>query len=139
MTSIEKVNEDIITRVKTAFPSVSFIAPEKFEEITRPSFKVIIDEIKSERNAAGYAKRIYPVQLVYFAVEKSRPKNECLAIYDRLEPALYSITNKIAAGIDYADAVLVTEFEIEDYVGLSAPSDDTGEDIENLELMEELN
>ena len=138
MTSIEKVNEQIITQVKTAFPNISFTAQEKLEDITRPAFKVILDEIKSERYT-GYAQRTYPVQLIYFAADMQRPKSECLAVYERLEPALYGITNKIESGIGLKEAVLVTEFEIVDHVELTALSDDTGEDIENLELMEELN
>ena len=138
MTSIEKVNAQIISKIMAAFPAIPCTAHEKIEEIARPAFKVILDEIKSERYT-GYIQRTYPVRVVYFAVSKERPKSECLNIYEQLEPVIYEMTNKTESGINSQEAVLVIEFDVTDTVTLTEPSGDTGEDIENLELMEEIN
>ena len=138
MTPVEKVNEQIISNIKAEFPTIPFTAQEKLEDIARPAFKVVLDEIKSER-CASYAQRTYPVVLVYFAVDKIRPKSECLAIYERLEPILYGMTDKIETEIDSQDAVLIAGFNVVDTVELTLRETDTGEEIENLELMEEIN
>ena len=138
MTPVEKINAQIVSKIMTAFPAIPFTAPEELEKIARPSFKVILDEIKSERYA-GYARRTYPVTLVYFAENTLRPKSECLAVYERLESVLYGMTDKIETGIDSQEAVFIAGFDVMDTVVLAAPDGSTGEDIENLELMEELN
>lgn len=139
MTSVETVNVQIISKIMAAFPDISFTAQEKIEEITRPAFKLILDKIESTRYTSGDAIRTYPVELIYYASEKQRPKIECLSVYEQLEPVLYELTNKISSGIDSTAAVMVMEFDVTDTISIPAIDSSSGEDIETLNLMEELN
>ena len=143
MISIDKINADIIARVKTVFPDVPFTAQEKLEEIKRPAFKLILDEIKSERYSLGTVERKFPVELAYFAADKTRPKLECLSVYEKLEPVLFVLCDKLDAGINSADAVLAVDFEISeigDFGGDGIGFDQgSGEDMEILDYTEELN
>lgn len=138
MISIETINADIIAQIKAAFPAIPFPAQEDIEKITRPAFKLILDEIKSERYSSGSVKRIYPVELVYFAADKQRPKIECLGIYEQLEPILYKTVDKLDASIDSQNAILMVDFEILEIGELTAAADTT-ENIQTLEIMEDLN
>ena len=139
MTSVETVNVQIISKIMAAFPNIPFTAQEKLEEIARPAFKLILDEIKSKRYTSEYAQRTYPVELAYFAADKERPKIECLALYEQLEPVLYGMTDEIASTLVSSDAVLVMEFGVTDTVSIPAVDSSSGENIETLNLMEELN
>jgi len=139
MTNSEAINIQIISKIMAVFPSIQFTAQEDIETIARPAFKLILDEIKSERYASEYVRRTYPVKLVYFAADKERPKIECLTIFEQLEPTLYDMTDKISSIIYSTDAVLEISFDVADTILVPAPTGDTGEDIETLDLMEELN
>jgi len=139
MTSIETVNVQIISKIMAAFPNIPFTAQEKLEEIARPAFKLVLNEIKSKRYVSEYAQRTYPIELAYFAAEKERPKIECLTLYEQIEPILYGMTDEIASTLVSSDAVLVMEFEVTDTVSIPAVDSSSGENIETLNLMEELN
>lgn len=137
MKPVETINAQIISKIMAAFPAIPFTAQEKLEDIVRPAFKVILDEIKSERYA-GYIRRIYPVRVAYFAANLQRPKSECFDVYERLEPVLFDMTDKAECGINLQEATFIADFNVLDAIALTAPDGSTGEDIENLELMEEL-
>ena len=93
MITIDKINAMIIERVRTVYPNIPFTAQEKLEEIERPAFKLIIDELQSEKFAGNMVRRTFPVELVYFAKDKLRPKLECFDVYEKVEPALYTQTS----------------------------------------------
>lgn len=143
MISINKINADVISRIKAEFPKVEFTAQEKLEEIRRPAFKLILDEIKTERYTAGSVKRTFPVELVYFAKDKQRPKIECLDTYEKLELALFEFCDSITAAVNSEEAVLIIDFEISEIGGFGAEGigfdEGSGEDMEFLDYTEEIN
>lgn len=139
MTSIDKVNASVIGDIQAILPEIPFTAQEKLEEITRPAFKLILDEIRSERLATDMIRRVYPVELVYFASDIQRPKLECLEIYEKIEGTLLRF-GELKATVDSQRAVLAIDFEVtqtdttddfetDDSIG-------SGENMENLEMEE---
>ena len=118
MISIEKINANIIAQIKQIYPDIEFTAQEKLEEIVRPAFKLILDEIKSERYTIGAVKRTFPVELVYFAENIQRPKIECLGVYEKLEPTLFMLCDNIEVSVNSGDAVLIVDFEVPEIGGL---------------------
>ncbi len=143
MISINKINAAIISCIKAEFPKVEFTAQEKLEEIKRPAFKLILDEIKTERYTAGSVKRTFPIELVYFAKDKQRPKIECLDTYEKLEPTLFKFCDNIAAAVNSEDAVLIIDFEISEIGGFGTEDigfdEGSGENMEILDYTEEIN
>ncbi len=143
MITIDKINANVIACVQKVYPEIAFTAQEKLEEIARPAFKLILDEIKSERYTIGSVKRTFPVELVYFAKDKQRPKLECLEVYEALEPTLFSLCDNLSANVDSEDAVLIIDFElteIGDFGGSGIGFDEgSGEDMKYLDYTEDLN
>ena len=140
MISIDKLNAEIISKVREVYPEIEFTAQEKLEDIKRPSFKLILDEISSERYATDMVKRTFPVELVYFAKDLIRPKLECIGVYERLEGALLDFTDSLKSSVSSADAVLAVDFDITqiDQISTFAADDPdetgSGEKMETLEL-----
>ncbi|MCI8387027.1 MAG: hypothetical protein HFE63_00990 [Clostridiales bacterium] len=112
MISIDRINAGIIENIRKIYPDIPFTAQEKIEEIRRPAFKLILDEIKAERYTIGSVRRVFPVELVYFASDVQRPKLECLEVYEKLEPLLFKFADKVEANVNSTDAVLVMDLEI---------------------------
>ena len=139
MTSIDKVNASVIGKVQAVCPGIPFTAQEKLEEITRPAFKLILDEVRSERCATGMIRRVYPVELVYFASDIQRPKLECLEIYEKIESTLLEY-GALKASVDSQRAVLAIDFEVVQIDMTDDFEDDneigSGEDMENLDMEE---
>ncbi len=141
MISIDKINADVISRIQKVYPKIPFTAQEKLEEIKRPAFKLILDEIKSERYTIGSAKRTFPVELVYFAEDKQRPKLECLKVYETLEATLFTLCDSLSASVNSDDAVLIVDFELTETgdCGGVGFGENSGEDMEYLDYTEDLN
>lgn len=139
MISIDKLNAEIISKVREVFPEIEFTAQEKLEDIKRPSFKLILDEISSERYTTDMIKRTFPVELVYFAKDLIRPKLECIGVYERLEGALLDFTDNLKSSVSSADAVLAVDFDITQIDQISAFAADDPDEIgsgENMEILE---
>ena len=140
MISIDRLNAEIISKVREVFPETEFTAQEKLEEIKRPSFKLILDEIRTERYATDMIKRTFPVELVYFAKDLTRPKLECIGVYERLEGTLLAFGDSLKSSISSSDAVLAVDFDITqiDEISTFAADDPdetgSGENMETLEL-----
>lgn len=141
MISIDNINADVISRIQKIYPKIPFTAQEKLEEIKRPAFKLILDEIKSERYTIGSVKRTFPVELVYFAVDKQRPKLECLKVYEKLEATLFALCDSVGASVNSDDAVLIVDFELTEIGDFSGDGFDesNGEDMEYLDYTEDIN
>lgn len=143
MISIDKVNALIIEKIQAVLPKVSFTAQEKLEEIERPAFKLVLDEVQSERFSPAMVRRVFPVELDYFAKDVLRPKLECLEILEKIEPVLLGLAEKIKANLVSADGVIFVEFEVTQIDELAVGDEDpgavgSGEDMEKLEMEEEL-
>lgn len=140
MISIDKLNAEIISKVREVYPEIEFTAQEKLEDIKRPSFKLILDEISSERYTTDMVKRTFPVELVYFAKDLIRPKLECIGVYERLEGALLAFADSLKSSINSSEAVLAVDFDITqiDQISVFAADDPdeigSGENMETLEL-----
>lgn len=139
MTSIEAINAAVIAAVKKVFPAIPFTAQEKLETIERPSFKLILDEIKTARVASGLAERVYPVELIYFAEDKARPKSECLAVYDKLWAVLLNYTDSFDSEINSDSALMAIDFELAETAEIpETESVGKDEDMETLFIQEDL-
>lgn len=138
MISIDKLNAEIISKVREVYPEIEFTAQEKLEDIKRPSFKLILDEISSERYATDMVKRTFPVELVYFAKDLIRPKLECIGVYERLEGALLDFTDSLKSSINCSEAVLAVDFDITQIDQISAFAADDPDEIGSGEKMETL-
>lgn len=140
MISIDKLNAEIISKVREVYPEIEFTAQEKLEDIKRPSFKLILDEISSERYTTDMVKRTFPVELVYFAKDLVRPKLECIGVYERLEGTLIAFGDSLKSSINSSEAVLAVDFDITqiDQISVFAADDPdeigSGENMETLEL-----
>ena len=137
MITIDKINAMIIERVRTVYPNIPFTAQEKLEEIERPAFKLIIDGLQSEKFAGNMVRRTFPVELVYFAKDKLRPKLECFDVYEKVEPALYALADKLKAELISADGVLTADFDVTQIDEITIIDEDpdsigSGEDMEIL-------
>ena len=140
MISIDKLNAEIISKVCEVYPEIEFTAQEKLEDIKRPSFKLILDEISSERYTTDMVKRTFPVELVYFAKDLIRPKLECIGVYERLEGTLLAFGDSLKSSINCSEAVLAVDFDITqiDQISVFAADDPdetgSGENMDTLEL-----
>ena len=143
MISIDKVNALIIEKIQAVLPKVPFTAQEKLEEIERPAFKLVLDEVQSERFSPAMVRRVFPVELDYFAKDVLRPKLECFEVLEKIEPVLLGLAEKIKANLISLDGVIFIEFEVVQIDALAVGDEDpgavgSGEDMEKLEMEEEL-
>lgn len=74
----------MVKKVNEAFPDIKFISDDVQEGFFRPSFRVVIDNLRESNFMDFSRERAFTIRLYYFAKDKDRNKIENLDMIDSL-------------------------------------------------------
>lgn len=141
--TIEQRNKNIVSLLNEFFPKIILEAEEKIEDINRPCFKVMLGDTTLTQVNGDYFERTIPVQIVYFAENKEKPKLECLKIQQQTEALLmvkmWDDIETITAAYDIPAAACVLNINFKEVIDNIYDIEIPGEGGENEYFMEILN
>lgn len=131
----------VVSRVNKSFPDIKFISDDVKEGFFRPSFRVVIDNLRESNFMDFSRERAFTIRLYYFAKDKERNKIENLDMIDSLSE-LFIDNGALQINDEYSiEIVEDVEFDIVDnivhcYINLEIVED--FERIDNTPYLEDL-
>lgn len=141
MIKLSDILHSLIVSLKNEFSNIKVDSKDLTEEFERPSFRLELDNIKSENFNNSYKRRSLTIRIHYFTSKEKSTRLEKINIIDKLDFLLrpyISIGGKFIIPIDEIDyeeienGVIIASFDINTVEEIIDDTDDS-------EIMEDLN